>query len=92
MGIQGKMKEIKQVLQEWIIIVCLLGTENMINSTVFVPKGPFKNKNLRLSSSQKWIVEFPLVLFTLRTQTIGNVLWLKNLSRGIYKDLKATAD
>lgn len=64
----------------------VLGAAGMINSTFFAPEGPFKNKNLRLSSSQMWIVEFPLVLFILRKWTIGNVSWLKRLSRGIYKD------
>lgn len=49
-----------------------LGAGDMINSTIFALEGPFKNKNLRLSSSQMWIVGFPLVFFTLRTWTVGN--------------------
>ena len=48
----------------------VLGTEGLINSTYFGPEGPFKNKNSRLSISQMWIVEVPLALFTLRTQTM----------------------
>lgn len=30
----------------------LLGTDAMINSTIFVPEGPFQTKSLRFSSSQ----------------------------------------
>lgn len=66
----------------------MLGTDDIINSTIFAPEGPFKNKNLRLSNSQMWIVEFPLVLFTLGTWTMSNALWLRSLSHSIHKDLR----
>lgn len=55
---------------------------------MFAPDGPFKNKNLRLSNSQMWIVAFPLVLFTLGTWTVNNALWLRSLSHSIHKDLR----